>query len=121
MVVLIQRSLPALRAPGRVVGTGRTATPGGERRRYGAEQGDGAQKMPGVFHGISTCGLKKKVIAQCLPAVIDRHAEHPGDRDSMPVSDQMQVMATLGAAGLVQVRQHLEVGVFSEYQAIKPG
>lgn len=31
-----------------------------------------------------------------------------------------QVMATLGAAGLVQVRQHLEVGVFSEYQAIKP-
>jgi demethylmenaquinone methyltransferase/2-methoxy-6-polyprenyl-1,4-benzoquinol methylase len=32
-----------------------------------------------------------------------------------------QVMATLRAAGLVQVRQHLEVGVFSEYQAIKPG
>lgn len=32
-----------------------------------------------------------------------------------------QVMATLSAAGLVQVRQHLEVGVFSEYQAIKPG
>lgn len=31
-----------------------------------------------------------------------------------------QVMATLGAAGLIQVRQHLEVGVFSEYQAIKP-
>jgi demethylmenaquinone methyltransferase/2-methoxy-6-polyprenyl-1,4-benzoquinol methylase len=30
-------------------------------------------------------------------------------------------MATLRAAGLVQVRQHLEVGVFSEYQAIKPG
>jgi demethylmenaquinone methyltransferase/2-methoxy-6-polyprenyl-1,4-benzoquinol methylase len=32
-----------------------------------------------------------------------------------------QVMATLSAAGLVQVRQHLEAGVFSEYQAIKPG
>jgi demethylmenaquinone methyltransferase/2-methoxy-6-polyprenyl-1,4-benzoquinol methylase len=32
-----------------------------------------------------------------------------------------QVMTTLRAAGLAQVRQHLEVGVFSEYQAIKPG
>ena len=32
-----------------------------------------------------------------------------------------QVMVTLSAAGLAQVRQHLEVGVFSEYQAIKPG
>jgi demethylmenaquinone methyltransferase/2-methoxy-6-polyprenyl-1,4-benzoquinol methylase len=32
-----------------------------------------------------------------------------------------QVIATLSAAGLAQVRQHLEVGVFSEYQAIKPG
>jgi demethylmenaquinone methyltransferase/2-methoxy-6-polyprenyl-1,4-benzoquinol methylase len=31
-----------------------------------------------------------------------------------------QVMSTLGAAGLVQVTQHLELGVFSEYQAIKP-
>jgi hypothetical protein len=29
-------------------------------------------------------------------------------------------MATLSAAGLVQVKQHVEVGVFSEYQAIKP-
>jgi demethylmenaquinone methyltransferase/2-methoxy-6-polyprenyl-1,4-benzoquinol methylase len=32
-----------------------------------------------------------------------------------------QVMATLSAAGLAQVRQHLEIGVFSEYQVIKPG
>lgn len=30
-----------------------------------------------------------------------------------------QVMATLGAAGLTQVERHLEVGVFSEYQAVK--
>jgi demethylmenaquinone methyltransferase / 2-methoxy-6-polyprenyl-1,4-benzoquinol methylase len=30
-----------------------------------------------------------------------------------------QVMATLSARGLTQVRQHLEVGVFSEYQAVK--
>ncbi len=30
-----------------------------------------------------------------------------------------QVVATLKAAGLTQVAQHLEVGVFSEYQAIK--
>jgi demethylmenaquinone methyltransferase/2-methoxy-6-polyprenyl-1,4-benzoquinol methylase len=32
-----------------------------------------------------------------------------------------QVMATLSAAGLMQVKRHLEVGVFSEYQAIKAG
>lgn len=32
-----------------------------------------------------------------------------------------QVMATLSAAGLMQVKRHLEVGVFSEYQAIKTG
>lgn len=32
-----------------------------------------------------------------------------------------QVLATLRAAGLTQVRRHLEVGVFSEYQAIKAG
>ena len=32
-----------------------------------------------------------------------------------------QVMATLSAAGLTQVEQHLEVGVFSEYQAVKVG
>ncbi len=31
-----------------------------------------------------------------------------------------QVIATLRAEGLSEVRQHLEVGVFSEYQAIKP-
>ena len=30
-----------------------------------------------------------------------------------------QVLATLESAGFVQVRRHLEVGVFSEYQAIK--
>jgi demethylmenaquinone methyltransferase/2-methoxy-6-polyprenyl-1,4-benzoquinol methylase len=30
-----------------------------------------------------------------------------------------QVLATLSAAGLTQVKQHLEVGVFSEYQAVK--
>ena len=30
-----------------------------------------------------------------------------------------QVMATLSAAGLTQVERHLEVGIFSEYQAIK--
>ena len=30
-----------------------------------------------------------------------------------------QVMATLSAAGLTQVQRHLEVGVFSEYQAVK--
>jgi demethylmenaquinone methyltransferase/2-methoxy-6-polyprenyl-1,4-benzoquinol methylase len=30
-----------------------------------------------------------------------------------------QVMDTLSAAGLTQVQRHLEVGVFSEYQAIK--
>ena len=33
-----------------------------------------------------------------------------------------QVMATLSAAGLTQVERHLELGVFSEYQAVKaPG
>lgn len=32
-----------------------------------------------------------------------------------------QVMATLGASGLAQVRRHVELGVFSEYQAIKAG
>jgi len=32
-----------------------------------------------------------------------------------------QVMATLRAAGLTQVGRHLEIGVFSEYQAIKAG
>ena len=32
-----------------------------------------------------------------------------------------QVMATLGAARLTQVERHLEVGIFSEYQAVKPG
>ena len=30
-----------------------------------------------------------------------------------------QVMATLSSAGLTQVQRHLEVGVFSEYQAVK--
>ena len=30
-----------------------------------------------------------------------------------------QVVATLSAAGLVQVRRHLEIGMFSEYQALK--
>ena len=30
-----------------------------------------------------------------------------------------QVMATLSAVGLTQVKRHLEVGVFSEYQAVK--
>jgi len=30
-----------------------------------------------------------------------------------------QVLATLSAAGLTQVKRHLEVGMFSEYQAIK--
>ena len=30
-----------------------------------------------------------------------------------------QVMATLGAAGLTQVNRYVEVGVFSEYQAVK--
>ena len=30
-----------------------------------------------------------------------------------------QVLATLSAAGLTQVKQHLEVGIFSEYQAVK--
>jgi len=30
-----------------------------------------------------------------------------------------QVVAALGAAGLTQVKRHLELGVFSEYQAIK--
>jgi demethylmenaquinone methyltransferase/2-methoxy-6-polyprenyl-1,4-benzoquinol methylase len=32
-----------------------------------------------------------------------------------------QVLATLRAAGLTQVRQHLAVSVFSEYQAVKAG
>jgi demethylmenaquinone methyltransferase/2-methoxy-6-polyprenyl-1,4-benzoquinol methylase len=32
-----------------------------------------------------------------------------------------QVVATLRAAGLTQVKQHLELGIFSEYQAIKAG
>ena len=32
-----------------------------------------------------------------------------------------QVMAALSATGLAQVQRHLEVGVFSEYQAVKPG
>ena len=32
-----------------------------------------------------------------------------------------QVVATLSAAGLTQVRRHLELGIFSEYQAIKAG
>ena len=32
-----------------------------------------------------------------------------------------QVMATLSAARLTQVERHLEVGIFSEYQAVKPG
>lgn len=30
-----------------------------------------------------------------------------------------QVLATLSAAGLTQVKRHLELGVFSEYQAVK--
>jgi demethylmenaquinone methyltransferase/2-methoxy-6-polyprenyl-1,4-benzoquinol methylase len=30
-----------------------------------------------------------------------------------------QVLATLSAAGLTQVKRHLELGVFSEYQAAK--
>ncbi|MEO6147889.1 MAG: class I SAM-dependent methyltransferase, partial [Sulfuriferula sp.] len=30
-----------------------------------------------------------------------------------------QVVATLNAAGLSQVKRHLEVGIFSEYQAAK--
>ena len=30
-----------------------------------------------------------------------------------------QVLATLSAAGLTQVKQHLEIGIFSEYQAVK--
>ena len=30
-----------------------------------------------------------------------------------------QVLATLNAAGLTQVKRHLEIGVFSEYQAVK--
>ena len=30
-----------------------------------------------------------------------------------------QIMATLSAAGLIQVRRHLELGMFSEYQATK--
>jgi demethylmenaquinone methyltransferase/2-methoxy-6-polyprenyl-1,4-benzoquinol methylase len=30
-----------------------------------------------------------------------------------------QVLATLSAAGLTQVKRHLELGVFSEYQALK--
>lgn len=32
-----------------------------------------------------------------------------------------QVLATLSAAGLTQVRRHLELGMFSEYQAVKAG
>src|SRR5450830_315623 len=32
-----------------------------------------------------------------------------------------QVLATLSAAGLTEVKRHLEVGVFSEYQALKKG
>jgi demethylmenaquinone methyltransferase/2-methoxy-6-polyprenyl-1,4-benzoquinol methylase len=32
-----------------------------------------------------------------------------------------QVVATLGAARLIQVRRHLELGMFSEYQATKTG
>ena len=32
-----------------------------------------------------------------------------------------QVMATLSAANFTQVRRHLEVGIFSEYQAVKSG
>ena len=32
-----------------------------------------------------------------------------------------QVMASLSAARLTQVERHLEVGIFSEYQAVKPG
>jgi demethylmenaquinone methyltransferase/2-methoxy-6-polyprenyl-1,4-benzoquinol methylase len=30
-----------------------------------------------------------------------------------------QVIATLSAAGLTHVERHLEIGIFSEYQAIK--
>ena len=30
-----------------------------------------------------------------------------------------QVLATLSAVGLTQVKQHLEIGIFSEYQAVK--
>ena len=30
-----------------------------------------------------------------------------------------QVMATLRAAGLTQVERHLELGIFSEYHAVK--
>jgi demethylmenaquinone methyltransferase/2-methoxy-6-polyprenyl-1,4-benzoquinol methylase len=30
-----------------------------------------------------------------------------------------RVMVTLRSAGLTQVKRHLEIGVFSEYQAIK--
>lgn len=32
-----------------------------------------------------------------------------------------QVMATLSASGLTQINRHLEVGIFSEYQALKAG
>ncbi len=32
-----------------------------------------------------------------------------------------QVVATLSAVGLTQVRRHLELGMFSEYQAVKAG
>lgn len=32
-----------------------------------------------------------------------------------------QVMAALGAAGLIDIKRHVELGVFSEYQAIKGG
>ena len=32
-----------------------------------------------------------------------------------------QVLTTLSAVGLTGVKRHLEVGVFSEYQAIKKG
>jgi demethylmenaquinone methyltransferase/2-methoxy-6-polyprenyl-1,4-benzoquinol methylase len=32
-----------------------------------------------------------------------------------------QVLATLAAAGLTQVARHVEVGIFSEYQAVKAG
>ena len=32
-----------------------------------------------------------------------------------------QVLATLSAAGLTEVKRHLEIGIFSEYQAIKKG
>jgi demethylmenaquinone methyltransferase/2-methoxy-6-polyprenyl-1,4-benzoquinol methylase len=36
-------------------------------------------------------------------------------------ANPQQIMASLSQAGLQQVGRHLELGIFSEYQAVKAG